>query len=129
MSDKKSLAIALSTQKHNKKKPMAKVAQPDVAPSDIMSDDERASSVADAIMRKRKKMADGGMVDLNDASEEEARSPYDDINAETGDKEAYDLDQLSAQPMGSNEHGDDIDSDKHDMVSAIRAKLKAKRGF
>ncbi len=129
MSDKKSLAIALSTQKHNKKKPMAKAAQSDVAPSDIMSDDERASSVADAIMRKRKKMADGGMVDLNEASEEVACSPYDDANAETGDKEAYDLDQLSAQPMDSNEHGDDIESDKMDMIASIRSKLRAKRGF
>ena len=129
MSEKKSLAIAYSAQRHSKKKPMPKAAEADIAPSDMMSDEERASSVADAIMRKRKKMADGGMVDLDSASEEVARSPYDDTNAETGDKESYDLDQLSEQPMGSNEHGDDIEADKHDMVSAIRAKLKAKRGF
>lgn len=102
----------------------------EVTPSDMMDDDERADSIADAIMRKRR-MADGGMVDLNEASEEEGRSPYDEANAETGDKEAYDLDQLSAQPMGSNRHGnarEDATSDAHDMVSRIRAKIKAKRG-
>ena len=172
-----SLAIAYSTQRHNRKKKMAlggevkpanggSVPEPDkkkakemqdsamesgwqpdrwiknvkeafgmaeggeVTPSDMMDDDERADSIADAIMRKRR-MADSGMVDLNEASEEEGRSPYDEANAETGDKEAYDLDQLSAQPMGSNRHGnarEDATSDAHDMVSRIRAKIKAKRG-
>ncbi len=107
----------------------------EISPSDMMSDDERASSIADAIMRKRDKMkmAEGGMVDdgevdLEANSEEVGRSPYDHMNQDAANKELYDLDQLSPQPMDSNEHGDDLDSDKHDMISAIRAKLKAKRG-
>jgi hypothetical protein len=33
------------------------------------------------------------------------------------------------QPEDSNEHGDDIDEDKHDRVSAIRRRMKKERPF
>jgi hypothetical protein len=39
--------------------------------------DRHATSIADAIMEKRHKMAQGGMVDLEANSEEEGSSPYD----------------------------------------------------
>lgn len=96
-----------------------------------VSDDDFAGSIADAIMARkdRKKMADGGMVDLEANSEEVGRSPYDEENAEAGNKEQYDLSQLSSQPEDSNEMGDDredVESDEHDMISKIRSKMKAK---
>jgi hypothetical protein len=75
-----------------------------------------------------KRMADGGMVDLEENAEEAGSTPYDDMNAEAGMKELYDDSQLSAQPEDSNEHGDDIEADAHDMVSAIRRKILAKMG-
>lgn len=98
-----------------------------------VSDDDFAGSIADAIMarRERKKMAEGGMVDLEANSEEVGRSPYDEMNAETGNEEQYDLSQLSAQPSDSNETGDsreDSESDPHSMIFKIRAHMKAKGG-
>lgn len=91
--------------------------------------DHLAHSIADAIIEKRHKMAQGGAVDLNANSEEEYRSPYDTLNADAADDEQYDLDQLSAQPEDSNQHGDELsDEDAHSMISKIRAKLRSKRG-
>lgn len=87
---------------------------------------EHAASIAGAIMAKRrsaKMMAEGGMVDIESNGMEEA-DPMDDMNEdalkENYDEELSDMDQ----PMDSNEHSEDIDEDKHDMVSAIRAKMK-----
>lgn len=88
--------------------------------------EEDHPSVAHAIMAKRKKMADGGMVDLNKNSEEDLNNE-DQMSFRAGLKEQYDLDQLDPQPLDSNEHGDSIDSDEHDMVSAIRKKMASKR--
>ena len=87
---------------------------------------EHAASIAGAIMAKRrsaKMMAEGGMVDIESNGMEEA-DPMDDMN-EASLKENYD-EELSDmdQPMDSNEHSEAIDEDKHDMVSAIRAKMK-----
>jgi hypothetical protein len=103
----------------------------EIEPHELMSDDERSSSIADAIMKKRHKakmMADGGMVDL-EANSEEQPNNEDDYSFNAVKKEAYDLDQLGPDPMDSNEHGDDIESDKNDMVSQIRKKMRAKRGM
>lgn len=99
-----------------------------VHPMDLMSDDERATSIADAILAKRKKMADGGMVDMDNKESDD--NAFDDLNMDAVKKESYDDDQLSPQPMDSNETGDDREdeSENHmDMVSAIRRKLAAKR--
>lgn len=103
-------------------------------------DEHRASSIADAIMEKRHRMAEGGMadddddmVDLEENSEEEGSTPYDHMNAEAGDKEQYDDSQLESQPSDSNEKGDSEESDEEDendgsMVSAIRRKMRSMRG-
>jgi hypothetical protein len=98
---------------------------------DLMSDDERATSIADAILAKRKKMAGGGMVDLEESNQEDGDPSYEDQNTlAAAKKEVYDDSQLSADPMDSNESGDDREdeSENHmDMVSAIRRKLASKR--
>lgn len=102
----------------------------EIGPEDFMSDDERAGSIAEAIMQKRsrKKMADGGMVDREENTEE-SPPDLDSLNIEAAGKELYDDSQISPQPEDSNEKGDMIDSDQHDMISQIRAKIKAKRGM
>lgn len=93
-----------------------------------MIDDDVASSIADHIIQKRQKMAEGGEVDLDANSEETGRSPYDEYNAEAGNEEQYDDGQISPQPEDSNEHADMLDdADAHSMVDKIRAKLRAKR--
>lgn len=90
-----------------------------------MTDDERFNSVADAILHKHKAkmMAEGGeaMPD-NDPQ----LDTFEDLDEEAAKKELYDEPSMK-QPEASNERGDDIDSDEHDMVSSIRKKLKAKR--
>lgn len=91
-----------------------------------MDEDEHAS-IAAAIMAKRRKMADGGMVDI-ESNEEEQPNEYDSRNQAIL-KEHYgdDLDDIH-QPMDSNEHGDVLeDEDSHDMVSMIRRKMKSVR--
>lgn len=92
--------------------------------------DNHFDSIADAIIAKkrRKMMAEGGEVDLEENSEESPNFE-DQQSFKANGKEQYDDSQLSDQPEDSNEHGDEMDSDIHDMVSRIRAKLKAKRGM
>lgn len=93
--------------------------------------DEHYESIADAILAKKRKakmMAEGGQVDLEEHSEEHSNL-YDKLDEEIADEPIYDDTQISAQPEDSNEHGDDIESDKHDMVDRIRSKMRAKRGM
>lgn len=85
-------------------------------------------SMAKEIMRKR--MADGGTVDLEKNSEEDLNNE-DQMSFDAGLKEQYDLRQLKKQPMDSNEKGDSREADEendHDesIVSAIRKKSKKK---
>lgn len=92
----------------------------------------RPKSMAQAIMRKRKMMAEGGSVDIGSNGKEDPANPngYDDQNEEAGLKELYDDSQLMSDPMDSNEHGDILeDEDKDDgrMVSSIRKKLMSRR--
>lgn len=85
---------------------------------------EHAASIASAIMAKRK-MAEGGQVDLNENSMEEPNQFYSRNKAVL--KENYDSDMEDmTQPMDSNEHSDSIAMDKHDMVDMIRRKMKMK---
>lgn len=92
-------------------------------------------SVSSAIMarkRRAKAMADGGMVDLDENAREEPNN-LDDMNYEALKKENYaeehGLSELG-QPEDSNEHGHELsDEDEHDMVTSIRNKIKAKRGY
>jgi len=96
--------------------------------------DDADDSISGAVMRRRKMMAKGGiiedgMVDIQENGCEMPAhlSPYDHDNEEAILKELYDDSQISDQPRNSNEHGDDIDSDKHDMVEQIRRKIMYKR--
>lgn len=98
--------------------------------------EEHYASIADAILKKKhaaNMMADGGMVDDEGEADLQANS-NEDLNLEdqlsfdaARKKTYYDLDQLDEQPEDSNEHGDAIDSDDHDMISSIRKKMKMKR--
>lgn len=85
---------------------------------------EHAASIAAAIMAKKKMMAEGGQVDLNENSMEQPNAYYP-RNEDEVLKENYDDDMKDMhQPEDSNEHGDEIESDKHDMISMIRRRMK-----
>lgn len=114
---------------------------PAVKPMKMMADggmlaeedaEMKHASLAAAIMAKRAKakmMAEGGEVDLQ-ANSNENLNMEDQLSFDAARKDTYyDLSQLDEQPEDSNEHSDDIDSDKHDMVSSIRKKMRAKRGL
>lgn len=93
--------------------------------------EETPRTIAEAVMRKKRMMAKGGMVDIQDNGREDPES-YDDLNraAAMKDDAYFDDSQLSAQPMGSNEHGDDLsDEDKHGagMIAEIMRKMRSKR--
>ena len=115
--------------------------------ADQFNEGSIVDSIAETIMRK---MANGGMVDLEHNSEEEPNQYYD-ANEDTANEEQYDDSQISAQPENSNEKGDEREKkkedhlgradglftfpkedseeeDEHDMVSAIRKKVQAKKG-
>jgi hypothetical protein len=101
---------------------------PSLNPSELMTAQQRANATAEAVMKSRKKnMDDGGEVDIQANGDEEGSSPYDDMNADAVENGEYDDSQLSDQPMDSNQTGDDIESDVHDLVDTIRKKLMAKR--
>lgn len=75
------------------------------------------------------KMAEGGQVDIDENGMEEPNDFYS-LNEDAALKENYDSDlEDVSQPMDSNEHGHEIDSDDHDMVDKIRKGMKAKRQF
>lgn len=117
----KSLSIALGVARQNQKKPIDMSNQ--VSKNDDVN--EHYASIADAILAKKKqKMSDGGMVEPDNMEDPANPNAFDDQNMEAGEKELYDED-MSLQPMDSNEHGDDdLESDAHDMVSKIRKKFK-----
>ncbi len=99
--------------------------------ADIMQED----SIAAAIMARRKMMALGGEVEEDDSqvdiddNNNEMPNQYYGLN-EAALKENYDEDlEGMSQPIDSNRHSVKIDSDAHDMVSQIRAKMKAQRQF
>ncbi len=74
---------------------------------------------------------DSNMADLSRNADEDANEE-DQLSFNALRKENYSesegLRQLN-NPEDSAEHGDDIDSDKHDMVSAIRSKMNMRRQF
>lgn len=153
---KQSIAIALSVQRNAKAKKMAQGGmipsgsqdtkeppmpspKPDdrrLPPKEYMSgkmdspEDQQIMSMVESILMKRRgrMMAEGGMVDIEENGEESGSTPFDTMNSDAAKKELYDDSQLSPQPEDSNQHGDDIESDAHDMISKIRAKIRAKRG-
>lgn len=105
-----------------------------------IEEEDRAESIVQAIMAKRamKRDAEGdimhpgdedleeGQVDIDDNAYEMPNSYYHQ-NEEAALKENYDEDMMDVdQPMDSNEHDVEIESDKHDMISQIRSKMKRK---
>ena len=108
----------------------------------IIVQNEEDGSIAEAILRKRKMMANGGILsegatDSDSSSQadlsrnaEEDQNHEDQLSFDALRKENYSesegLSQLN-QPMDSNRHGDEREertSDKHDMVSQIRRKMR-----
>jgi hypothetical protein len=110
--------------------------------------EEHENSIAAAIMAKRKareedgmsgstdensaiQMAEGGEVDLSLNADEQPNNE-DQMSFEALKKENYSesegLKHMDS-PKDSNEHGHEIDSDDHDMVEAIRRRMKSKRQF
>lgn len=88
-------------------------------------EDDHHASIAAAIMarRDRKKYAEGGVVENNNKEQD---NQYNDDD-EAALKENFDSDMEDVeQPEDTNEHGDDLDSDEHDMISKIRSKLRMK---
>lgn len=119
----------------------------EVSPQDEV-EEELHNSIAAAIMARRERMhmAEGGAIngedsiythpeadqaDLSRNAEEDAnmedQSSYDALRKENY-SESEGLRKLDS-PMDSNEHGHDIDSDEHDMISSIRSKMNMKRQF
>lgn len=99
----------------------------EISPEDEQMD-ELHSSIASAIMAKRRKMAEGGEVDLSINADEEPNHE-DQESFEALKKENYSesagLEKLD-QPSDSNLHHVMLDSDEHDMISAIRRKMKSR---
>lgn len=94
---------------------------------EYMADHFADGGIVEKIMAKRR--VPDGQVDIQENGEE-MPNQFDDLNEMAVKKELYDDEQLSPQPMDSNEHGDDLtDADAHDMVDMIRRKIKAKRGM
>jgi len=118
-----SLAIAYDVQRRaGKPKKMAKggivESQEEVHPAELMDDEERAESVAAAIMQRRraKKMAEGGQVDL-EANNEEGPSSLDELNVMSVTKE------VDSAPILKENY------EKEDMISKIRKNLKARKTY
>ncbi len=147
---KMSLGGAVEGEQHSGSQHDRKPAQPMPKPDDrrlpkneYMDDHfAQGGSIADAIMQRRKMMAEGGMirpeadlpegeVDLESNSQEH-QNLEDQLSYEALRKENYSedtaLEDLTS-PMDSNEHGHDIDSDIHDMASKIRQRMRARRGM
>lgn len=115
----KSLAMAVGIR--SKKRKMSQGGQISHMP---MSEDDSCDMV-ESIMRKRK-MADGGTVDL-DHNGTESENMFDELS-EDALKENYEEDEIHSvhEPMESK--GDDLtDSDSHDRVDSIRRKVMSKR--
>lgn len=132
---KQALAIALSVQRAaKKKKKMAEGGEVESPKTQKMEfSDREADHITiydhkdkdeqegmDAI--KKENYADGGMVDLDELSEEDPNEYYR-LNQMAADHEQYDDSQLEHQPEDSNEHGHPME-DKHDRIAAIRRKMK-----
>lgn len=129
----KSLPVAMGIKARNKKKLGSGAISEFNTNAQEMN---KFSSAAEAIMAKRKAkaMAEGGMVDDDqpDLEEDAMEGPadLDELNEDAAMKELYDDSQLSDQPEDSNLMGDDdLEMDKHDMIDAIRRKIKSKRAM
>lgn len=89
-------------------------------------EEDHHASVAAAIMAKRKRMAEGGQVDIAHNNSEEPNAYYAANEAVLKENMNSEMAKMS-QPEDSNEIGHDIDSDKHDRIAEMRRRMKAKR--
>lgn len=93
---------------------------------EYMADHFVEGGIAESIMNK-KRMASGGMVDINENAQESGQTPYDEDNSTAYKRELYDNDQLDPQPMDSNEKGHNLaGDDDYSISSAIRKKMKSR---
>lgn len=142
-SKSRSLPMAMSVARKNKKKMaeggMAKkdgdcTSRPDTgwgavickADGGMVEEDEQYDTVAKAIMAKRKKMADGGMVDIHE-NEQEQPNMYNKLNRKALDNDFDSTMDDVSQPLDSNEDRgteEDTMSSLLDKVSKIRAKMR-----
>lgn len=94
------------------------------------------ASISEAIMRKRKMMAEGGEAEEHEEpleeNSEETPDLFSELNLEAGEGENYSehaaLDELD-QPEDSNLMGDDREKDRsdiHSMVDKIRARIRSR---
>lgn len=87
---------------------------------------EHAASIAASIMSRRKRMAEGGRVDLDENAEEQPNQFYSankDILKENYDSDLDDMDQ----PLSSNLHGVDLEDENesgHSLVEKIMRKAR-----
>lgn len=120
------LAIAYNVQRKARAKHMAA--------GGMVEDDEESTemkpmSVVEAIRQRQKDVQDS-QADLNRNADEDLN--YEDqLSYAAGRQQSYSeeegLDMLD-QPEDSNLHADELmDEDSHDMVSKIRAKVRAKK--
>lgn len=91
--------------------------------SEYMANHFANGGIAESIMNK-KRMASGGMVDINENAQESGQTPYDEDNSEAYKKELYDDSQLSDQPSDSNEHGDR--DDDYSISSQVRKRMRSR---
>lgn len=122
--------------------------EPDLHDELHMPSADHDDDMIDRIMLKRKHMYKGGMVDGDEpdqhdmkedmpdddgmvdpaANNAEQKNHLDDMSFDALHDPFTDSDMMEAtQPEDSNLHGHEIDSDEHDMVSAIRRKMMSRR--
>lgn len=101
--------------------------EPEDMPEMYEDEEQHHDSIASAIMARRKRMAAGGQVDIESNEMEQPNSFYEQ-NEDAALKENYDDDiEDLMQPMDSNEDRPSIPTNKHDRISAIRARMKSRR--
>lgn len=92
-------------------------------------DHDFTSDMIESIMKKRKMMAEGGMVDVSENADEEYNHA-DQLGFNALRKENYsESEGLDDLDYDSESKGDDsLPMDEHDMVEAVRKRLRSKRG-
>lgn len=89
----------------------------------MLAEGGEVKSVADAIMERRRAKQASEQVDI-EMNAQEMPNQYYGRNKDVL-KENYDQDMMDvSQPMDSNEHSVEIDSDKHDRISEMRRRMK-----
>ncbi len=121
-SSKKDLAIAYGVKKKARApQPRMAEAKPEaVHAADLMEDEERAGSIAEAIMRKRREKSieeEGGTVDL-EANDEEGPASLDELNVETALKSGEKAPMLKENYKG-----------RETILESIRKKMREKKGL